>query len=264
MKIGVIGCGPAGLLSAHAATQNGHEVVIFSKRPEKSHLNGSQYLHEPIPGIYCGPRATVTYELTGGDLAGYRQKVYGSKWDGDVSPGTLDGEHSAWDIRVAYDNLWTLYHKQVFTLDLDQRGAGNLRLMNSVGERLDLDAIISSIPRTAWDEDDGNFRSSSVWAYGDAPGLGQVCPIRPPADNMVICDADQDTGWYRLSSVFGHATCEWPEGRKPPIPGVAKVSKPLNHRSTAAKEFTHVGRYGEWRKGVLSTDAYRKALECTA
>lgn len=264
MKIGVIGCGPAGLLAAHAATRNGHEVTIFSKSPTKSPLYGSQYLHEEIPGVYCGPSHTVKYELVDGDITDYRQKVYGDRWDGDVSPGTLDGEHKAWDIRLAYDNLWTLYKKHIFTLDLSKRGAGNLRAINQVGERLGIDKIISSIPRTAWDESDGNFRSSEVWAIGDAPDKGQFCPIRTASDFTVVCDASKDTGWYRLSSVFGHTTVEWPGNRKPPIPGVAKVLKPLDHCSTAAHDMIHVGRYGEWKKGVLSTDAFRKVLECTA
>lgn len=264
MEIGVIGCGPAGLLAAHAATLNGHSVTIFSKRQEKSHLNGSQYLHEEIPGVYCGPSSTVRYELVGGDMADYRTKVYGDKWDGDVSPGTLDGTHKAWDIRLTYDNLWTLYHKRIVDLDLAQRGDANLRMINRLGESLGLDKIISSIPRTAWDADDGNFRFSEVWAVGDAPGLDQYCPIRPSTDNTVICDASPDTGWYRSSQVFGHATVEWPADRKPPLPEAARVIKPLDHRSQVAGDMIHVGRYGEWRKGVLSTDAFRKVLECTA
>lgn len=264
MEIGIIGCGPAGLMAAHAATQNGHNVTIFSKRLEKSHLYGSQYLHAPIPGIYCGRVQAVEYALLGGDLAKYRQKVYGERWDGDVSPGTLDQFHKAWDIRVAYDNLWTLYSRRIVHLNLDQRGDENLRIINSIGERLDLAMIISSIPRTAWDENDGNFRSSEVWAIGDAPAEGRFCPIQPARDNRIVCDASESTGWYRLSKVFGHTTVEYPLNRKPPIPGAAKVLKPLDHRSTKGDFMVHVGRYGEWRKGVLSTDAYRKALECTA
>lgn len=264
MEIGVIGCGPAGLMAAHAATQNGHNVTIFSKRLEKSHLYGSQYLHEQIPGIYCGQPAAVEYALVGGDLAQYRQKVYGEKWDGDVSPGTLDQFHKAWDIRTAYDNLWTLHHGRIVHLNLDQRGDENLRVINAIGEKLDLAMIISSVPRTVWDADDSNFRSSEVWAIGDAPAENRLCPIQPARDNRIVCDASEGTGWYRLSKVFGHTTAEFPLRRKPPIPGVAKVLKPLDHRSTKGDFMVHVGRYGEWRKGVLSTDAYKKALECTA
>lgn len=262
MRIGVIGCGPAGLLAAHAATQNGHDVIIFSKRAEKSHLYGSQYLHEAIPGIYCGLVSKVKYTLHGGDLADYRRKVYGDRWDGDVSPGTLDGEHKAWDIRLAYESLWAIYGRNIVTLPFDTRGQANLRLANQVGERTGIDKFISSIPRIAWDSNDSNFQSSKVWAAGDAPDQGRWSPVRPPADNEVICDASSDTGWYRLSCVFGHATVEW--ATKPPVAGASEVIKPLAHTSTAAEEMIHVGRYGEWRKGVLATDAYRKALECTA
>lgn len=264
MEIGIIGSGPAGLMAAHAATQNGHSVTIFSKRPGKSHLYGSQYLHQSVPGIYCGPVVAVEYALVGGDLAKYRQKVYGDKWDGDVSPGTLDDFHKAWDIRVAYDSLWALYSRRIVFLNLDQRGDQNLRVMSGIGERRGLDAIISSIPRTAWDADDGNFRYSEVWAIGDAPAEGRFCPIQPARDNRIVCDASEDTGWYRLSKVFGHTTVEYPINRKPPVSGAARVLKPLDHRSTKGDWMYHVGRYGEWRKGVLSTDAYRKALQCTA
>jgi len=53
MRIAVLGCGPAGLMSAHAAmvaTESEADLAIFSTK-RKSPLYGAQYLHQPIPFV---------------------------------------------------------------------------------------------------------------------------------------------------------------------------------------------------------------------
>ena len=50
MIVAILGCGPTGLVAAHACAMKHIPFVIFSKK-RKSFLFGSQYLHEPIPGV---------------------------------------------------------------------------------------------------------------------------------------------------------------------------------------------------------------------
>ncbi|QSL67823.1 oxidoreductase domain protein [Nocardia phage P3.1] len=259
-RVAILGCGPAGLLAAHAAVQNGCDIKIFSKK-RPSLLFGCQYLHQPVFGIGTNliPKE-VSYVLTGGTLHDYRLKVYGEDWNGKVSPGTLEGAHLAWDIREAYQELWGMYNECI--QDAEFKSASQT-VQDYELEKFDV--VISTVPRKIWAEPGDKFLSTKVWAIGDAPELGQVAPFSPREDFTVICDASKDVGWYRMSRVFGHTTIEWPGiGRKPPISGVVQVEKPLSFQSTMDTGFIHLGRYGAWMKGVLTTDAYNMAKVVTA
>ena len=251
----ILGCGPAGLLAAHACQINGVHFDIYSKK-RKSTLFGSQYLHEPISGITDLP-VEINYSLVG-DMEGYREKVYGLKWDGDVSPSKYEGDHHAWDIRTAYDRLWHRYEGNIH----DTQIGPEFQFWTGMEH---YDYVLSTVPRTVFRQPGDNFEFSTVWAVGDAPEIGQFAPFSPREDNVVICDGTRDVGWYRLSKIFGHTTIEWPEGKRPPVEGIAAVFKPL--KFTSKSEWSHkwhfLGRYGKWEKGVLSTDAFNEALKIT-
>ncbi len=248
MKVTVFGCGPAGLISAHAVRMLEPEAQItILSRKVKSPLYGAQYLHQPIPGMPEVPHTVVEYRLQG-DADGYRQKVYGRLWDGKVSPEDLIGRHDAWDIRAAYDWLWGEYgdlieHQEVepwmFTMALDAS-----------------DLVISSIPRPVTCMRGHTFGATQIKAAGEAPEIGIRLPYSCP-ESMVICNGDDNPSWYRLSRVFGRTTVEWPDavGRLP-IGSAATVQKPTYHNCDCWPEVLHVGRYGRWEKGVLSHNAY--------
>jgi hypothetical protein len=262
-RVYVLGAGPAGLLAAYAATQSGYEVVIFSApgedgAPKKSDLFGCQYLHQHIPGIGI-PRfgKDVAYRLNGDPMA-YREKVYGGAWDGNVSPDEYGPEqaHQAWDLRKAYDELWHRFAERVVPGLVTPNTASAL-----YGDE---DAfIISSIPAPALCKDMENhkFQSQRVWAMGTRGPMSSL-PYRAP-DMTVECDGTRDKGWYRAATVFGHSTLEWPTGHRPPISGVAAVSKPLSTDCTCnpGKRWLRVGRYGQWKKGVLVHTAYEQTME---
>src|SRR5688500_14009568 len=91
-----------------------------------------------------------------------------------------------------------------------------------------MDLIVSSIPlKTICMEEYHLFQSQECWAVGEAPEINQDVPIRG-SDDTVQCNGTQDTGYYRVSRVFGYSTVEWPGYRpKPPIEGVVKFRKPL-------------------------------------
>jgi hypothetical protein len=254
-RVVVLGCGPAGLISAYAAEREyGAEVKIVSvKRP--SQLYGCQYLHEPIPGITLDSGGdTVHYELNG-TTEEYRRKVYGSLTP-PVSPQQYAGSHLAWDLRQTYATLWNRYEDRIVDAKVTPE---DIVLM--LGDFMP-DACISSLPAPVLCQagDRHAFTSVKCWALGDAPEYGQHVAdygyTIPPF--TVWCDGTKDASWYRMCNVFGYSTIEWPgHKRKPPIQGVAEFYKPLSTDCDCMPSILRVGRYGRWQKGVLSHQAYQ-------
>lgn len=255
-KVAILGCGPAGLLAAHAANLTGCHFDVFSKR-RPSHLFGSQYLHEAIPGIDGQPQL-VKYNLVGSPEE-YRSKVYGDSWDGTISAEDLEYTHWAWDIRSAYQRLWELYSDDIHHCEIR-----NIRQVEQDCRLSGYDVVLSTVPRKVWALPSDVFVSTKVWAIGDAPDIGQRVPFHPAEDNTIICDGTDMVSWYRLSRVFGYTTIEWPGHKRPPVEGIAPVEKPLGHNSEQAADFIHLGRYGKWQKGVLTTDAFNEAMKALA
>jgi hypothetical protein len=250
--VAVLGCGPAGLLAAHAASISGWDFSIYSRKV-KSKLYGAQYLHQPIPELDCGAPRIVEYQLRGTPEL-YRAKVYGDDWDGNVSPEDYWDAHYAWDIRAAYNNLWALYEDEVRPIDIRWSAYGALaKHLNKH------DLVISTVPRKVWAEEGDVFESAKIWALGDTE-MPRVEPAYRPAPFHVICESDARVPWYRVSNIFGYCTIEWPYSDSSPQDGASIVEKPLRHNSTAASDFIHLGRYGAWKKGYLSHQAFFDAL----
>ena len=269
-SVAILGCGPAGLMAAHAAVLSGWDFRIYSRK-QKSALYGAQYLHKAIPGIDTHQPQIVKYQLNGTPEQ-YRNKVYGEGWDGTVSPEDLMTEHPAWDLRAAYDKLWRLYGDEVDDATIGPGGI-NPRTWLWMEEH---DLVISTIPRKAFAEPGDEFLSTKVWALGDTEMPRVEKPYRPEPFT-VMCDGRPHVPWYRVSNIYGYCTIEWPymaykfkelgHGMvtiKAPHPGASIVEKPLSHNSTAASDFVHLGRYGKWEKGVLTSDAYYDAMKVFA
>lgn len=285
-KVAIFGCGPTGLLTAHAAALNGHDFELFSLK-KKSALYGCQYLHTNIPGIPLGGPRLVSYRLNGRPEA-YRRKVYGDAWDGSVSPEDLSGDHYAWDIRLAYKWLWAEYATHIRNYVVSPHFATGIDPMISADRKIHFDQydfVFNTIPRKIWalPEQRNDFLSMHIWAVGDAPDLNKWVPPSMTVNggpgrtgDFVVCNGNPNPGWYRQSRVFGHMTIEYPGGingdgagvsrQKPPLEGVVLVEKPLKIRNGAriAPELIHLGRYGKWEKGALVTDAFREACEVLA
>ncbi len=249
----VLGCGPAGLFAAHALIQKGWKVVIYSRK-RRSEMFGAQYLHRPIEGLTGAP-TTIEYKLVGGSAAAYREKVYGRRSGITVSPEELSGAHSAWDIRAAYYAAWGLYSDYILhTPQITAGWAWSLSQDNYT-------AVISTLPAPTLCErpEEHVFDSQEVWAVGDAPERGIFCPVTEAEPFQVLCNASPMQGWYRNANVFGYRTAEWALSRKPPIEGIAPVVKPIATDCDCNPRILRLGRYGEWRKGVLSHEAYERA-----
>lgn len=267
-RAAVLGCGPAGLFAAHGLVEAGYTVWILSKK-RKSHLYGAQYLHAPVPGLtpVDADPIEITYRLEG-DVEGYRQKVYGAM-PVKVSPEALDMKHQGWDLRATYDAAWDRFQDDITHAELSPdalRGGGRLGDWDLSKGGWDL--IVNTVPLTeiCYQRDLHQFHAARVWAYGDAPALGQLTPFRPEP-GMVECNGTRDTGWYRASNIYGHATIEWPLNRKPPLSGVAEVTKPIYTDCNCYRDgsfpirFVSLGRYGQWQKGVLTHHAYTQAVQ---
>lgn len=250
MKVLILGCGPAGLLAAHAASYApGAHINIVSIK-QKSQLFGCQYLHGSIPDLTLAT-TTVNYELRG-TTDEYSRKVYGGVLPQGVSPAHLKGVHPAWDIRAAYDQLWERYAGLVDDFVVDHHD------MASMVGYYTPDVVISSIPAPllCLKPEEHAFTAQQCWAMGDAPALGQRVPMPCPEDT-IVCDGTRDTSWYRVSRVFGHTTVEWSGLRlKPPLEGVVAFTKPLATTCDCWPDVIRVGRYGTWTKGVLSHEAF--------
>jgi hypothetical protein len=256
MRVLVLGCGPAGLLATHGAMHAGNQevrVAILSRKA-KSPLHGAQYLHGEIPYL-TGDPVNINYRLDGDSMA-YKIKVYGSMWDGTVSPEDLPDSHPGWDIREAYDRLWNMYHDMIVDQPISP---ASLRIMLAE-DRPDL--VINSIPRDALCYNPAHsFGAAEIWAAGDAPSLGIRVPYVCP-ENTVVCNGLEDgPSWYRLSRVFGHTTVEWPGYiERVPVTTASRWRKPTYTDCDCWPEIMHVGRYGSWKKGVLSHAAYWDAF----
>lgn len=260
-KVAILGCGPAGLLAAHAANMAGADINIFSIK-RKSEMFGAQYLHDDIPGIVLSNPVTVRYKLLGSASA-YRTKVYGPSWTGSVSPEDLEKEHKAWDIREAYTWLWHRYSDAIINGHVDPKINDGYNFRQLIASQ---DLVVNTIPRQQmcafpWKH---KFRSQRVWAVGDAPERGVFCPVPVAEDNLVVCNGMPDVSWYRASRIYGYKTAEWSEAdhkKKPPFEGLAEVQKPLWTDCGCWPEVLNVGRYGKWEKGVLSHSAFYEVFE---
>jgi hypothetical protein len=251
-KVAIFGCGPAGLLAAHACALAGVDFFVLSRK-EPSKLYGAQFLSEAIPHIPA-PQQTVNISLHG-TLNGYRKKVYGSEYVGPVSPQEFVGRRTAYDIRTVYRVLWELYSESVESYDFDPNSFSSTVEMFTQ-EGVD---VFSSLPADSMCVNpEHKFESRSIYAIGDAPDLGIRCPIRVPPGHFVYSGQNW-TSWYRAANVFDHCTVEWPNRksvRKPPVSDVVSVQKPLSTDCTCFPNVRRIGRYGEWKKGVLAHSAF--------
>lgn len=255
MKIAILGSGPAGLFAAHAVAEKGHDLQIFSLG-KKSHLNGAQYLHEPIPGLTLHPGTPISYRLHG-SIEDYRQKVYGDTHVSAVSPEDLVGDHLGWDIRSTYDVAWERYSSAIAVKIISRR-----RVPKLMSEH---DLVISTIPapRICYSDGGHRFFSRRTWAIGDAPALGVQCPVEV-AGGTVVCDGRVSPLWYRASNIFDFRTVEWPFSavdRGIP-PNATLVEKPISTDCDCwGDKVLRMGRYGAWNKTELSHTAFYRTRE---
>lgn len=247
MKFHVLGCGPAGLLAAHAGVTAGLEVQVHSiKMP--SDIKGAQFIHQPVEGLtYPEPDFMVLFEKWGHKEV-YAEKVYGDP-DAPCSWDLFSGEVPAWSMIEVYQNLWEKY--QGLVMDCEIR-APYIKDLLETG-----DIVVSSItPQGYCTKEDHLFQWQNVW-------INEECnvPNTTKERNVIVYNGAQDEDWYRSSMLGGFGSTEW--GQKPQE--VQRTSrKPLSTNCDcflAYPDFWRIGRFGEFKKGLLVSDAYDRACE---
>lgn len=264
MKIAILGCGPSGLVAAHAAMQlKIPKTVRVLSRAERSPIYGAQYLHQPIPGVFAAHDVEpeiIRYQMAG-TPEGYLRKVYGDNWDGTISDDLRDQAHVAWDIRSTYDELWMRYADLICEYEIP-RNAGPSGVAAVITPLLDnFNLVINTIPRPMLCmRRDHKFVNTDIWALGEHPA--NPFPIEC-ADNVIRYNGEPEPSWYRASRIHGYSTVEWPgHVPRPPIPGVVKVKKPLRHNCNCwSGSIVHLGRMGRWQNGTLVHHVYADTYE---
>lgn len=251
----ILGCGPAGLFAAQAAKNAGADYRILSRR-RQSELYGAQYLQAPIPGLVeYSEKFMVHFELQGSFLD-YKRKVYGDELpDPDAVPeDEFFHDKPGWDIREAYKRAWETHQHLIENWTLSAEAL--IQHLAVYKPHL----VVSTIPLPAICGARGAhaFTGQSLWAIGDAPERGVAVPFAPQGDNTVLYNGTSDTGWHRCARIQGYGTIEWPEGNRPPVEDVAKISKPVATSCNCweRRGFVKAGRYGAWNWAGQSHHGY--------
>lgn len=255
IKIGILGCGPAGLLAAHAAALAGFSPAVLSKKAP-SYIGGAQYMHGPIPFVTpTEAEGEVSFHMMGTE-EGYAEKVYGQ---GANLPGTTsftefddNPVRPAWDLRAMYRRLWSLYENRVIDV-----GALTPSGLNEIVDSGDFDLVVSTIPLKALCWTGQPIEEPVFHWFHEQKVLVSPKPLHGEADNVIVYDGTDERSWYRSSRVFGEGGTEWSTHvARPPLPGLAEVSKPIRTNCDCWPDVIKLGRYGQWSKGVLVHHAF--------
>ena len=239
-RVAILGCGPAGLLAAHAAKLSGAEVFVYSKKI-KSRIHGAQYIHREIEGL--SPKFALIEYIKFGTKEGYARKVYGEpdypcSWD-----KFAEGKHQAWSMMDVYDFLWDKWENKIHDAEIGPTAADEIA-------SLDFELLISTIPRPALCKDIRNhhFEAKPIWVQSDV-----AMPI--PKDNVIIYNGDPKNTWYRYSNLFGHSFMEFAHGKDG-----GNGFKPVGHTCDCNPEWLKMGRFGRWERGILAHHSYEETI----
>jgi hypothetical protein len=241
-QVAILGCGPSGLLAAHAAKRAGAQVAIFSHKTQ-SQIHGAQFLHEYIPGLKPS-RANVKF-IKVGTKEIYAEKVYGyggayCSWN-----NYRVGDQIAWSMEDAYQELWRKLEKDIVNIDIT----------DDVLDQLENDGynlLISTIPAKAMCERDYHYFSGQrMWVINTHRPL-------PGDNNVIIYSGRQTDPWYRFSRLFGHSYFEFGDKQidHEQLTPMHRGVKPLRHNCNCRRKWMRMGRFGKWEKGVLVHQAF--------
>lgn len=244
LRVCVLGCGPAGLLAAYAAEQEGAHVEIYSTK-QKSTIHGAQFLHTEIPGFENIPKRDVTIQHYGTE-EGYAKKVYGPLASAiKTSWGKYDGAIEAWSMVHLYDKLWKMYRNKITNVDI------NREVINGL-EWTEFDLRLSTVPAPllCLNPDEHYFDAQRFWVYG----LPQD-KMSHLGGNVIAYNGEQGNPWFRTSRLFGSSYLEYGEHSVRPD-GCQPAKKIVGSNCNCRPAWRRMGRFGKWQRGVLVHDAY--------
>ena len=257
MKVAILGCGPAGLIAAHAAVESGHDVSIFSLK-SKSRTFGAQYLHEPIYGVSPETPEMEIHVVKLGTKEGYALNVYGSR-DADVSWDKFeDGPTPGWDLAAAYDKLWALYEGLVIHKPLTMPVIRSIEILH--------DVVFSTIPAKilceVWEHE---FVAQPIWVLHGPTS-------EPQQWNVMYYNGLPLNGfgsWYRYSVIRGYQSWEYSpkqvprylEGT-PVMKGLQIIDglKPLYTDCDCRPNIIRLGRFGKWNKHAFTHHSWNEVI----
>jgi hypothetical protein len=242
-QVTVLGCGPAGLLAAQGAADAGADVTIISNKV-RSRIAGAQFIHEEIPGLNL--KRSEVHMIKRGSAEGYARKVYGEP---DKVTSWASFEHGevlpCWSMTEVYNELWSRWEGRIVSELI------NRELLDRIAHREG--PIISTIPAHALCYGDHIFEANEI-----AIDVGQdVMTSR----NSIIYNGDPKQRWCRSSFLFGSFAVEFgsindkPAAKGPPLSAI-RIQKPQWTDCDCRPGMMRVGRYGQWKRGVLAHSAY--------
>lgn len=264
--VGIVGCGPSGLLAAHACRMRSVPAVVFAPK-KKSVLGGAQFSHIPIlPYHDQFTQAEGLEYIVRGDPDTYKKKVYGTVAVPFVSFGNVtDGmKVPAWSLTELYDKLWEDYSSLIVDTTIDPVRLGllsrsfDLMLSSAPAPQMCMGSIDQSVPHF--------FRSAPVKILNDALDSSIE-------DNTIIYDGTDEHSYYRMSKIFGVGSTEWgAHVGVPPVGELRTVNKPIATNcdcyvsgeaddTGVQKGVIRIGRFGTWTKGELTFHAYNTVIE---
>lgn len=171
-------------------------------------------------------------------------------------------------MKEIYQRLWDFFSDAIIQAPIDMRRLEKIAQHNHM--------VFSTIPLNVLidpsEEAQNYFPVERVYCYPRMMVPGYGASAHTP--NTIVYNGWQSVGWYRQSCIFGQEWTEWPS--KVGVEGVEadvlnyghewnsmllwQAVKPLVctlpiHLSIPPN-VKLVGRYGQWRKGVLAHEAY--------
>lgn len=238
MKIAVIGCGPAGLLAAHAAVLKGHEVKLWALEAKPSPHARATYLHRSIPELTSAdPDAMIKFHAVGSPMS-YSQKVYGDpRRSTSWATFARSGERPAWALAPVYEDLWERFERHVYEWEVTYRTIAGLHAS--------FDLVINTAPAPAMCERNHEFKSHDIW----------VKPESWLPENTMCYNGLPGTNVIRESNIFGAEATEYNVS----VPGASKGIKVGGTDCDCHPKMVRAGRWGTWKSGVLVHHAFEVA-----
>jgi hypothetical protein len=215
--------------------------------PNKSEIGGAMFLHRAIPELTAEePDGHVWIEKVG-TATGYATKVYGDPEQAVSFTQFKSGPMPMWSLRRAYDDLWDMYRSRIAPFEVHPTSVAD------VVREFDLVLSTVAAPLLCLRKLEHKFAGARI-----------AIEVKPPITGLtlkqtMIYNGDLDTPWYRYAQLDGIRSWEY-GGDYGKVPwtdnGFIPGTKPLHTDCDCHPKLIRAGRFGTWRKGVLTHHAY--------